>query len=116
MEGSAAVPLLRGLGAAPQGVRGRSVLQGGRKREEEQVVSDSEVSEVSDGKQHTGVVIDQLEQLVVRSVYAEMVGRPVDQVYRVLVARLGAADVVLPSERIWEHADSISDGTFELLR
>ena len=59
---------------------------------------------------------DRLEQLVVRSVYGEMIGRPVDQVYRALDARLRAADVVLASERIWGYADSISDGTFELLR
>jgi len=73
-------------------------------------------SDQSDQSSHRDGVTDQLEQLVVRCVYGEMIGRPVDQVYRVLDARLRAADVAVPSRRIWEYADSISDGTFELLR
>jgi hypothetical protein len=59
---------------------------------------------------------DQLEQLVVRSVYGEMIGRPVDDVYRALDERLRAADVEIADERLRAYAASISDGTFELLR
>jgi hypothetical protein len=79
------------------------------------VVADPDVGRTDQTDEREGVT-DRLEQLVVRSVFGEMIGRPVDQVYRVLDARLRAAEVVVPSRRIWEYADSISDGTFELLR
>jgi len=84
-------------------------------------MTDAEVQEstqpgLSGGAEKQLVTRDQLELLVVRSVYTEMIGRPVDQVYRALDTRLRAADVVLPDERVWEYADSIGDGTFELLR
>jgi hypothetical protein len=84
-------------------------------------MTDAEVREtrqpdVAEAGQKQLVTGDQLELLVVRSVYTEMIGRPVDQVYRALNTRLRAADVVLADERVWEYADSISDGTFELLR
>jgi hypothetical protein len=62
------------------------------------------------------VVSDRLAELVVRSMYARMVGRPVNEVYRAVEARLRNADVDLPSERIRQYALSISDGTFELRR
>jgi hypothetical protein len=55
---------------------------------------------------------DQIAQVVVRFVNADMTGRPVDQVYRALNARLHAADVALDSEEVWEYADLISDGTW----
>jgi hypothetical protein len=79
----------------------------------ERVVTNPDAGETDERERGLG---EQLEQLVVRSVYGEMIGRPVDQVYRTLDARLRAADVVLSTERVWEYADSISDGTFELLR
>jgi hypothetical protein len=84
-------------------------------------MTDAEVQEstprsLSGGAEKQLVTGDQLELLVVRSVYTEMIGRPVDQVYRALHTRLRAADVVLADARVWEYADSISDGTFELLR
>ncbi len=84
-------------------------------------MTDAEVREsrqpgAAGGAPKVVVTGDQLELLVVRSVYTEMIGRPVDQVFRELSTRLRAADVVLADERVWEYADSISDGTFELLR
>jgi hypothetical protein len=56
--------------------------------------------------------IEQVTQVVVRHVYADMMGRPADQVYRVLNARLHAADVPLDSEQVRQYAESISDGTW----
>jgi hypothetical protein len=55
---------------------------------------------------------EQITQVVVRHVYADMMGRPTDQVYRVLNARLHAADVPLDNEQVRQYAQSISDGTW----
>jgi hypothetical protein len=55
---------------------------------------------------------DRLTAMVIRHVRAEMTGRPVDQVYRVLNARLHAADVPLDSVQVQEHAQAISEGTW----
>jgi hypothetical protein len=62
--------------------------------------------ELPDSRRRT----DQIASMVVRQVYADMSGRPVDQVYRALNARLHASKVALPAEEVWEYADSISDG------
>lgn len=53
---------------------------------------------------------DQIAQVVIRHVDAEMAGRPADQVYRVLNARLHAAGVPLDLDQVRQLADSISDG------
>jgi hypothetical protein len=55
--------------------------------------------------------VDQLVELSVRAVSAEMAGQPVDKVFRALNARLHAGGVARDSEEVWEYADSISDGT-----
>lgn len=55
---------------------------------------------------------DQTVEVVVRHVDAEQSGRPADEVYRVLNARLHAADVPLDSEQVREYAESISHGTW----
>jgi hypothetical protein len=55
---------------------------------------------------------DEITAVVVRHVDAEMSGRPVQHVYRVLNARLHAAEVALDSELVQEHARAISDGTW----
>jgi hypothetical protein len=68
-------------------------------------VSDSEIEKT---RQRT----DRLTSMVIRHVQAEMTGRPVDQVYRVLNARLHAADVPLDRVQVQEHAEAISEGTW----
>ena len=73
------------------------------------------IPEVSENEQHQPET-DPLVQLVVRSVYGEMLGRPVNEIHRALNARLHAAHVTLASEDIREYAESISDGTFQRLR
>jgi hypothetical protein len=55
---------------------------------------------------------DEIAAVVVRHVDAEMSGRPVQHVYRVLNARLHAAEVALDSELVQEYAQAISDGTW----
>jgi hypothetical protein len=55
---------------------------------------------------------DEIAAVVVRHVGAEMSGRPADQVYRVLNARLHAAEVPVDVEQVQEAARSISDGTW----
>ena len=52
---------------------------------------------------------DQITQVVIRHVNAEMAGRPEDQVYRVLNARLHAAGVPLDLDQVRQLAESISD-------
>lgn len=52
---------------------------------------------------------DQITQVVIRHVSAEMAGRPADQVYRVLNARLHAAGVPLDLDQVRQLAESISD-------
>jgi hypothetical protein len=59
---------------------------------------------------------ERLVQLVARHVYGEMVGRPVEQVYRVLHSRLCAAEVRPVDGRVRELAAAISDGSYQLLR
>ena len=53
---------------------------------------------------------DQIVQVSVQAVDAEMAGEPVDKVYRTLNARLHAGGVARDSEELWEYADSISEG------
>jgi hypothetical protein len=55
---------------------------------------------------------DEIAAVVVRHVDAEMSGQPAGQVYRVLNARLHAAEVPLDVEQVREYAQSISDGTW----
>jgi len=54
---------------------------------------------------------DQLEQMVLRAVAADMSGGPTDQVYRVLNARLHASGVAPDTEEVWERAGEISRGS-----
>jgi len=53
---------------------------------------------------------DQLEQMVLRAVAADMAGGPREQVYRVLNARLHASGVAPDTEEVWERASEISRG------
>jgi hypothetical protein len=57
---------------------------------------------------------DQIAQVVIRHVDAEMAGRPADQIYRALNARLHAAGVPLDLDQVRQLANSISDGTRSL--
>ena len=54
---------------------------------------------------------ENLVQLAVRAVSAELAGQPVDRVFRVLNARLHSGGVARDSEELWEYAESISSGT-----
>jgi hypothetical protein len=53
---------------------------------------------------------DQVEQMVLRAVAADMSGGSTDQVYRVLNARLHASGVAPDTEEVWERAGEISSG------
>jgi len=70
-------------------------------------VVDPEVSEgaLEESQRRT----DQITQVVIRHVDAEMAGRSADQVYRVLNARLHAAGVPLDLDQVRQVAESISD-------
>jgi hypothetical protein len=59
---------------------------------------------------------DRVVQLVVRAAYPELVGRPADEVHRVLRSRLDAAGVQPADDTVREIADAVSDGSFLLLR
>lgn len=70
--------------------------------------------DVQDGRR-TADQMEQVEQVVLRAVTADMSGGPTDQVYRVLNARLHASGVAPDTEEVWELAGEISrgDGTPE---
>jgi hypothetical protein len=77
-------------------------------------MTDSTVSDegMADSRRRT----EAIAEVVVRHVHTEMSGRPAQQVYRVLNARLHAAEVPLDAEQIQEYAQSISEGTWPTAR
>jgi hypothetical protein len=66
-----------------------------------------------EGYQGSPLRPDQVAEVVVRSVDADMSRRPAERVYRALNARLHADGVALDTEKVREYADadSTSDGT-----